>query len=63
MLQGYHSRTIYTVDWTGDANAVKGEAGESLGRIVTGGGDGTINVFEIVRWIPKPPARGPFQLT
>lgn len=52
VLEGYHSRTIYTVDWTGDANAIKGEHGESLGRIATGGGDGTINVIEIVS--PSP---------
>lgn len=51
VLDGFHSRTIYSLDWTffGDAESeVKGEEGESLGHIATGAGDGKINVFEVV---------------
>jgi hypothetical protein len=43
-IQGAHSRTIYSVDWA--KGGVGSEEG-GLGRIVSGGGDGTINVFQM----------------
>lgn len=42
-IAGAHERTIYSVDW-GKGGAVGG-----LGRLVTGGGDGVINVYQMVR--------------
>lgn len=42
-IEGAHTRTVYSVDW---ARGGEGEGG--LGRIVSGGGDGTINVFQMV---------------
>lgn len=52
-IEGAHERTIYSVDWQ------KGGVPESeggLGRILTGGGDGRINVFQMVRrpFLPLP---------
>jgi hypothetical protein len=44
-IKGAHERTIYSVDWA------KGGVPESkggLGRLITGGGDGVINVFQMV---------------
>ncbi|GAA5891740.1 hypothetical protein JCM6882_006190 [Rhodosporidiobolus microsporus] len=43
-----HERTVYSVDW--QRGGVSEEEG-GLGRIVTGGGDGRINVFQMT----KPP--------
>jgi len=46
VIEGAHERTIYAVDWQ------KGGLDESeggRGRIVTAGGDGRINVFQMVR--------------
>ena len=41
-----HSRTIYSVDWaTGGLDKKEG----GLGRLLTCGGDGVINVFQMVR--------------
>ena len=45
-IEEAHSRTIYSVDWA-PGGTPESEGG--LGRIATGGGDGTINVFQIVR--------------
>jgi len=49
-IEGAHERTIYSLDWKKGGDK---EEGGGLGRIVTGGGDGTINVFQIVSQ-PKP---------
>ncbi|KAH9818036.1 WD40-repeat-containing domain protein [Melampsora americana] len=52
VLEGFHKRTIYSVDWTlfGKVeDEIKGEEGEHLGYIATGGGDGKINIFTIHR--------------
>lgn len=49
-IEGAHKRTIYSIDWK--KGGVSEEEG-GLGRIVTGGGDGTINVFQIVSK-PRP---------
>lgn len=46
VLKGFHSRTIYSVSWGEDATS-KREG--NLGRLATGGGDGKICVFEVVR--------------
>ncbi|GAA6032577.1 hypothetical protein JCM8097_004824 [Rhodosporidiobolus ruineniae] len=43
-IEGAHERTIYAVDWQ-KGGLGEGEGG--LGRIVTGGGDGRINVFQL----------------
>ena len=51
-ILGGHLRTIYSVDWA--AGGVSQEEG-GLGRIVTGGGDGTIHVYQMVRF-PIPPS-------
>ncbi|KAI8453725.1 WD40-repeat-containing domain protein [Phakopsora pachyrhizi] len=53
-VSGIHSRTIYSVDWTFldhlslQTQKDEDEDDESLGFIVTAGGDGKINVFQIV---------------
>jgi WD40 repeat protein len=44
-IEDAHSRTIYSVDW---AKGGLKESEGGLGRIVSGGGDGTINVFQMV---------------
>lgn len=46
-----HLRTIYSADWA--EGGIPTEEG-GLGRIVTGGGDGRINVFQMVRLINFP---------
>lgn len=46
-IVGAHTRTIYSVDWAKGGQS-KDDGG--LGRIVSGGGDGTINVFQMVRY-------------
>ncbi|KAG0147508.1 hypothetical protein CROQUDRAFT_656074 [Cronartium quercuum f. sp. fusiforme G11] len=50
VLEGFHTRTIYSIDWTSFED-IKGDEGEPLGYIATGGGDGKINIFEIHRGI------------
>lgn len=42
-IEGSHERTIYSLDW-----ALGGDP-SGLGRLVTGGGDGRINVYQMVR--------------
>ena len=44
-IEGAHERTIYAVDW--GKGGVSAEEG-GLGRIVSCGGDGKINVFQLV---------------
>lgn len=41
-ILGLHERTIYSIDWKA------GGAADGLGRIVTAGGDGVINIIQIV---------------
>ncbi|KAI5475144.1 cytosolic iron-sulfur protein assembly protein 1 [Pseudohyphozyma bogoriensis] len=53
-IEGAHLRSVYSVDW-GKGGVSKEEGG--LGRIVTGGGDGRINVFQIMK--PTDPSEGP----
>ncbi|MBW0547255.1 hypothetical protein O181_086970 [Austropuccinia psidii MF-1] len=55
VISGYHSRTIYSLDWTStnlnpqsDSDLIE----DSLGTILTCGGDGKINIFEIFRGSP-----------
>ncbi|GAA5977932.1 hypothetical protein JCM11641_004337 [Rhodosporidiobolus odoratus] len=53
-IEGAHERTIYSLDWQ------KGGLGEvegGLGRILTGGGDGRINVFQMSE--PTSPSSPP----
>ena len=45
-IKDAHTRTIYSVDWA--RNGLPKSKG-GLGRIVSVGGDGTINVFQMVR--------------
>jgi WD40 repeat protein len=47
-IEGAHERTIYSVDWQ---EGGKEESEGGLGRIVTAGGDGRINVFQMVRFL------------
>lgn len=44
-IKDAHLRTIYSVDW-----AIGGLSEENggIGRIISGGGDGTINIFQMV---------------
>ncbi|EGG08658.1 uncharacterized protein MELLADRAFT_84678 [Melampsora larici-populina 98AG31] len=52
VLEGFHKRTIYSIDWTFWGNVedqIKGNEGEHLGYIATGAGDGKINIFTIHR--------------
>lgn len=45
-IEGVHERTVYSVDW---GKGGLGEEEGGLGRILSAGGDGKINVFQIVR--------------
>lgn len=45
-IKDAHTRTIYSVDWA--KGGLDKKAG-GLGRLLTGGGDGVINVFQMVR--------------
>ncbi|POV97295.1 hypothetical protein PSHT_14653 [Puccinia striiformis] len=52
VLPGYHSRTIYSLDWT-SAQVDKNETDSlCLGMIVSCGGDGIINVFKLLKGVP-----------
>ncbi|SCZ89555.1 BZ3500_MvSof-1268-A1-R1_Chr9g10452 [Microbotryum saponariae] len=51
---GLHSRTIYSLDW--NRSGVEETQG-GLGRIVTGGGDGVINVLQMMK--PSTPEGAP----
>ncbi|KDE06747.1 hypothetical protein MVLG_02943 [Microbotryum lychnidis-dioicae p1A1 Lamole] len=51
---GLHSRTIYSLDW--NRSGVEETQG-GLGRIVTGGGDGVINVLQMMK--PSTPEGPP----
>ncbi|GAA5854165.1 hypothetical protein JCM8547_008251 [Rhodosporidiobolus lusitaniae] len=53
-IAGAHERTIYSVDWQ---KGGKSEKEGGLGRIVTGGGDGKINVFQMSK--PSSPSSVP----
>ncbi|BGP08865.1 Cytosolic iron-sulfur protein assembly protein [Rhodotorula toruloides] len=45
-IEGAHERTVYAVDWA--RGGVSEEEG-GLGRIITAGGDGRINVFQMTK--------------
>lgn len=44
-IKGAHERTIYAVDW---AKGGRSQAEGGLGRMVSCGGDGVINIFQMV---------------
>lgn len=50
-IEGAHERTVYAVDW---AKGGLSEAEGGLGRLVTAGGDGRINVFQMASRISCP---------
>ncbi|OAV94360.1 hypothetical protein PTTG_03379 [Puccinia triticina 1-1 BBBD Race 1] len=51
VLSGYHSRTIYSLDWT-FATVHNQNESQCLGMIVSCGGDGIINVLKLSKGIP-----------
>ncbi|KAA1064685.1 Cytosolic iron-sulfur protein assembly protein [Puccinia graminis f. sp. tritici] len=51
VLSGYHSRTIYSIDWT-FAQLPQHTDSQSLGMIVTCGGDGIINLLKLSKGVP-----------
>ncbi|GAA5861027.1 hypothetical protein JCM1840_003055 [Sporobolomyces johnsonii] len=59
-IEGAHDRTVYSLDWQrGGGGAGEGEDQEGLGRIVTGGGDGRINVFQLAKPTSAKPGTSP----
>ncbi|PLW05067.1 hypothetical protein PCANC_12382 [Puccinia coronata f. sp. avenae] len=51
VISGYHSRTIYSLDWT-FAQFQDEIDPQCLGMIVSCGGDGVINVFKLSKGVP-----------
>ncbi|KNZ53001.1 hypothetical protein VP01_3375g2 [Puccinia sorghi] len=51
VLSGYHSRTIYSLDWT-FAKFHDENDPQDLGMIVSCGGDGVINIFKLSKGVP-----------
>ncbi|GAA5890572.1 hypothetical protein JCM8208_004919 [Rhodotorula glutinis] len=56
VIEGAHERTVYAVDWQ-KGGVDEGEGGR--GRIVTAGGDGRINVFQMTAAPSSSPSAGP----
>ncbi|KAK0562499.1 Cytosolic iron-sulfur protein assembly protein [Tilletia horrida] len=61
-IQGFHTRTIYALDWSVDPPS-ESPRPHSLGRLASAGGDGKINVFEMTEpespWDPISPISSP----